>query len=440
MGPHPSQIKKRGSTRRIATAPQALASLNKVLPHGVREVLQTLEANGARAVLVGGIVRDAFMGVLDGKHQADWDVASDAPPHAVASWFPRVVRSGEKHGTIMVLTDSGPVEVTTFRGEGAYLDGRRPSEVFFHQDVEADLARRDFTINAMAADMRRQEIIDPYNGQEDLRRGLLRCVGDPVQRFTEDGLRPLRAVRFAAVLGLRLDKNTRAALAPALPIFLKVAWERRREEMTRLLARASQVKNAMRLLKDSGMLQELAPEVGRSTATQWNIMEHAYLRPPVDPWLRLTALLARVGCEPSAGAELAKRWRASRHQAEQLENWLSALKSLPPRPPKDRALRQWLAKYDDATSMGAARLAGVLKSSYKLFQNRVGATLEQKPCLRIADLAVSGADLLSLGISGPAVGRTLTKLLDDVLETPEKNTKEKLLHEARKLSTSEQHP
>jgi tRNA nucleotidyltransferase (CCA-adding enzyme) len=156
------------------------------------EVVQRLTDQGSRTVLVGGAVRNAFLS----RPIPDWDIATSLTPPRVAALFERVVRAGEKHGTIMVLTAIGAVEVTTFRGEGLYLDGRRPSHVTFHDDLRADLSRRDFTINAMAADLGAGQVIDPFGGRADLERRRVRCVGDPRDRFAEDGLRPLRAVRL----------------------------------------------------------------------------------------------------------------------------------------------------------------------------------------------------------------------------------------------------
>ena len=176
------------------------------VPPDVMAMLRTLRAAGKQAWLAGGAVRE----LLRGKPADDFDVATDALPEQVVKLFPRVVPTGMQHGTVTVLTGEHKVEVTTFRGEGPYLDGRRPSSVTFLGDIDGDLARRDFTVNAIAWDPIAGVLRDPFSGAEDLRRCRLRAVGAPLARFREDGLRPLRAVRFACTLRLALDPATRA--------------------------------------------------------------------------------------------------------------------------------------------------------------------------------------------------------------------------------------
>ncbi|MGZ6080600.1 MAG: CCA tRNA nucleotidyltransferase, partial [Myxococcaceae bacterium] len=190
-----------------------------VIPAGVRSLLERLQSAGHESWLVGGGVRD----LLRGQHPKDWDIATQALPEEVTRLFRRVVPTGIAHGTVTVLTPEGHVEVTTFRAESAYVDGRRPESVAFHRDLVADLARRDFTINALAFDPVGGRFRDPFGGQEDLGRRRVRCVGAAVERFGEDGLRPLRAIRFATVLDFELDAETEAAIPGTLGVFDKVA-------------------------------------------------------------------------------------------------------------------------------------------------------------------------------------------------------------------------
>src|SRR5882724_8300916 len=180
-------------------------------------VLRTLRGASRQAWLAGGAVRD----ILCGAAAQDFDVATDALPEQVVRLFPRVVPTGIQHGTVTVLSGEHKVEVTTFRGEGPYLDGRRPSSVTFLGDIDGDLARRDFTVNAMAWDPIDGALRDPFGGLADLRRHRLRAVGDPLARFQEDGLRPLRAVRFACTLRLALQPGTRRAIPAALDVFAR---------------------------------------------------------------------------------------------------------------------------------------------------------------------------------------------------------------------------
>ncbi|HQR31055.1 MAG TPA: tRNA cytidylyltransferase, partial [Anaeromyxobacteraceae bacterium] len=210
-------------------------SLRKTdVPAGVRGVLSRLRAAGHPSWVVGGVVRDLLLGRV--RHDPDeFDVATPATPQQVQALFRKVVPTGIEHGTVTVLEDGARVEVTTFRGEGEYVDGRRPSSVTFHGDLDADLARRDFTVNAMAWDPLDGELRDPFGGRRDLSAGRIRAVGEARDRFAEDGLRPLRAVRFVSQLGFRLAPGTRAAIPGALPVVARVSRERMAEELSRLL-------------------------------------------------------------------------------------------------------------------------------------------------------------------------------------------------------------
>ncbi|MEO1171439.1 MAG: hypothetical protein AAFX94_05220, partial [Myxococcota bacterium] len=260
--------------------PIALRRLNRWAPVFVHEVVEGLAGAGGKGYLVGGVVRDAFLG----RRGADWDVATDLTPDEVARAFPRIARTGEKHGTLLVIDEAGTstVEVTTFRGEGPYLDGRRPSYVEFHQDVREDLARRDFTMNAIAADLNTPEIVDPFGGVDDIRRKLIRCVGDPLARFSEDGLRPLRAARFASTLTFNVDGQTEAALGEAMDVFEKVAWERKRVELEKLIVGPGLAKG-IALLDRSGLLASMAPELSAAVPLS------TLVELPKEPWLRMTA-------------------------------------------------------------------------------------------------------------------------------------------------------
>src|SRR5436305_1950707 len=222
------------ATRRVRDSGTAMLPDAALVPEDVMAVLRGLRAGGKQAWIAGGAVRDLLR---LGKTPQDFDVATDARPEEVARLFPRVIPTGVQHGTVTVLSGEHKIEVTTFRGEGPYLDGRRPSSVTFLGDIDGDLARRDFTVNAMAWDPIAGVLKDPFSGAEDLRRCLLRAVGDPLARFREDGLRPLRAVRFACTLRLALDPATRRANPAALDVFSKVATERVRYELITLRVR-----------------------------------------------------------------------------------------------------------------------------------------------------------------------------------------------------------
>src|SRR6185436_6634390 len=194
-------------------------------------ICERLRESGKRGWIVGGCVRDLLLG----KTVSDWDVATDARPDEVMRIFPRVVPTGIEHGTVSVLAHGVPYEVTTLRGETTYSDGRRPEAVVFVDDITADLARRDFTVNAIAIDPLTPALIDPFDGRKDLEARILRAVGNPVERFLEDGLRVLRAARFAATLECTIDPPTLAAIEPTLSTYRKVSAERIRDEWVKAM-------------------------------------------------------------------------------------------------------------------------------------------------------------------------------------------------------------
>ena len=217
-------------------------------------VLQRLWKSGFRAYPVGGCVRDLLLG----RRLGDWDLTTNARPEQVIGLFTRVIPTGMEHGTVTVLSGKKNIEVTTFRGDVGYSDGRHPDRVVYLDSLEEDLKRRDFTINAMAYDVRTRKIIDPFGGRKDLTRKRIRAVGDPGQRFAEDGLRPMRAVRFACVLDFEIEKRTFQAIEPALGIFRRVAVERIREELLKMLVARSAARG-VELLRQCGLLAEIIP-------------------------------------------------------------------------------------------------------------------------------------------------------------------------------------
>ena len=188
-----------------------MENLSDRVPADVHFIVKRLQEQGKRGWVVGGCVRD----LLSGRTPKDWDIATDARPTEVKRFFPRVIETGIQHGTVTVMVNKEPYEVTTLRGEGAYSDGRRPDKVEFVEDIVADLARRDFTFNAIALDPVDGHVIDPFGGRADLKAGVLRAVGDARERFAEDGLRILRAARFSATLGVRIDDATFSAMSDA---------------------------------------------------------------------------------------------------------------------------------------------------------------------------------------------------------------------------------
>jgi tRNA nucleotidyltransferase (CCA-adding enzyme) len=360
-------------------------------PRDVRDILSVLAAAGYDACLVGGCVRDALLG----RRPNDWDVASSASPEAVVRLFPRTVRTGIRHGTVTVLHGNHTVEVTAFRAESAYSDHRRPDSVRFTGDLAGDLARRDFTINAIA--MRADgSLYDPFGGRADLAARVLRCVGDPEVRFGEDALRMLRAYRFSAQLGFALDPDTETAILKKAPLSGSLSPERIRDELIKTL-------------------YSPRPEVIGS-------MIGAGL---------LDTFLTRGSPDLSALAALPKYARPARLGFE-LERAVCIMSTYS----FFTALR-----LDNKTVGTAAGAAEILKSGSRDWKrllrdfgrdaalaaypnNRaLRKVLRSGECWRLADLAVGGKDLIALGYSGTAIGDALDKLLDHVIDYPQDNSK-----------------
>ncbi|MDP1824644.1 MAG: [cytidine(C)-cytidine(C)-adenosine (A)]-adding enzyme [Archangium sp.] len=383
----------------------------EIVPPAVLEVVSGLQAGGFRAFLVGGCVRD----MLRGQPPKDFDVASSARVEDVQKLFKKVIPTGVEHGTVTVVLRGQHVEVTTFRAEADYVDGRRPSKVVFHEDIEADLGRRDFTMNAIAWNPATGELVDPFGGQADLAARTVRCVRDAIERFSEDGLRPLRAVRFATVLDFTLEPATEAAIPRTLAIFRKVAAERVHQEFTKLLL-APKATMGLRLLASSGLLAQFMPE---AAAAEFDAVGVA----PKDEVIRMALLL--LG-QPQP-REVMIRLKFPNRTAEDTAA-LVLRSDLPPPEATDAQLRRWLAKLDAARapqllSLHEARLTAPIG-----LRGRVEAILATNPPLTTRQLALDGkAIMAALGTGpSPAIGHATRHLLELVLDDPSLNTTEAL--------------
>ena len=374
---------------------------------GAAAVLDGLHAAGHSAYLVGGCVRDA----LAGRAPQDWDICTGALPEQVMALFgaDRCIPTGLRHGTVTVKMGGGLYEVTTFRTEGDYADGRHPDSVAFVADVRADLARRDFTINAMAYN-EAEGLVDPFGGREDLlTRRVVRAVGDPAARFAEDGLRILRLYRFGAREELALDPATAAAAVACRERLGCVSAERVWQELSKLLA-ARRPGPWM----PWAILHALLPEL--EEAAYAAVLRAVDALPP-DPLTRLAALLAPAGAEGAACA--VARLRCSRAESGAVcalvgECGLS-LTADPPR----RQARRLLARLgpDLARRLLALRAAQTGDAGFDRVTAAAEALLAEGACIRAGQLAVNGRDLLAAGVPpGPAVGRALDALLAQVTE------------------------
>ena len=363
----------------------------KAPPKYVLNILCALDSAGHRAVLAGGCVRDSLLG----RRPSDWDIASSASPEEVLALFPRCVPTGIKHGTITVLSGGGSVEVTAFRAEGGYSDHRRPDSVSFGCPLEADLARRDLTVNAMAMDAA-GEITDPFGGRDDLRRRLLRCVGEPERRFDEDALRMLRTVRFSAQLGFEIEPRTLEAIRALAHLASGLSAERVRDELLKTLR--SPAPGLVWQLVDLGLLDAcLAP--GDASAP----------REALDV-LPIYARLAHFcrGLELGGYIMSTDRFLAAlRFDGETLRRTASAVEVL------KSGSRDWKRLLRDHGE--AAVLAAHPKN------RALRAVLRSGECWELSSLAIGGRELAALGYSGPELGRELRRLLDHVIDCPADN-------------------
>ena len=429
------------------------------LPDNVMECIRALEARGFAAYAVGGCVRDDRLGLTP----HDFDLCTAALPEETEQVFShrKLVLAGKKHGTVGVVTESGVVEITTFRTEGDYADNRHPDWVEFVPEIEKDLARRDFTVNAMAYSPTRG-YADPFGGAEDLEKGILRAVGDPYLRFREDALRILRGVRFAVRYGLAVEENTMRAMEDLAPLMDSLARERVFEEMNKLLLLVT----AEDLIRFAPILAQVIPELKpmigfdqRSPHHAYDLFTHtAHVTAGVEakPQLRWAALLHDIGKVPcfsqdetgrghfyghaGTGAQMAdavlRRLKAPtvlRAQAVLLiEKHMTRLE------PDKKKLRRWLSRMGwdtvrsildlqkaDMGSKGTGKTEDM--EQFKELSVLLEEISREESCLTLRDLAVNGHDLMALGIRGPSLGNTLNLLLNQVLEEQLPNEKETLL-------------
>ncbi|HSM38436.1 MAG TPA: CCA tRNA nucleotidyltransferase [Candidatus Limnocylindrales bacterium] len=439
------------------------------LPRRVREVLSELSAAGAEAALVGGCVRD----LARGEDPTDWDVATAAPPELVAERFPGSVWENP-FGTVTVLPEGpGPgVEVTTYRVEGSYRDRRRPEQVAWSGSLADDLARRDFTINAMAwlpTDLASGSgrLLDPFGGAADFGAGLLRAVGDPDLRIAEDALRMVRAVRFVTRFDLRLDAPTEAAIRRHAHAAGGLSGERVRDELLRMLADAAPISRAISLMESLGLLQVLLPELAalrgvlQAKALPGDALDHslraADALSPSDPILRLAGLLHDLGKATTlanghfigheeAGARLADelmvRLRLSRTDRERVSRLVRQHMFAYSPDWTDAAVRRFVRRVgvdllDDLFALRRADNAasGVREPSrggLEDLRRRTARAIAGDP-MTPRQLAINGDDLVTeLGLPpGPEVGRLLAELMEAVLDDPDLNHRDRLLQRAR---------
>ena len=447
------------------------------IPDILKKMNEIFAQHGYKAYLVGGAVRDMLMG----KEPHDWDVTTDATPEQVMSIFRKVIPTGIAHGTVTVPFMKNEIEVTTFRTESDYSDGRHPDKVEYTGNIEEDLSRRDFTINAIASYLGDGTITDPFHGRDDIKRKVIRTVGNPLERFSEDGLRPVRAVRFSAQLGFEIERETLKAISE--PEILKktsgISLERFRDELLKLM-KAEKPSAGLKLMEESGILDIFIPEFKKCRGCiqgdfrgyhQFDVLDHLFYAcdgaPASKQNVRLAALFHDIG-KPDvkrviptpqgdqftfynheaksqqitkeilfrlkfSNAEIANICHlVVNHMFNYTQDWT------------DAAVRRFLAKiqaenledlYDlrlaDIYGMNNAPVRGQDSRTIALLnelKDRISKETEKNSVLSLKQLAVNGKDLMKNGISaGKDLGFVLNQLLETVLEDPSQNEKEQLI-------------
>lgn len=436
------------------------------LPKQVKGILETLEKAGYEAYAVGGCVRDSLLG----RDPKDWDITTSARPAAVKELFSHTIDTGIQHGTVTVMQEHVGYEVTTYRIDGEYEDARHPREVVFTANLLEDLRRRDFTINAMAYNDR-TGLVDAFGGALDLKKGIIRCVGNPHDRFGEDALRMLRALRFAAQLGFVIDEDTRRAAADLAENLAKVSAERIQMELVKLLT--SDHPERMRDVYELGLSKVFLPEFDRMMETEQHNKHHCYTvgehtlvalqNIPADRVLRLAVLLhdvAKPVCKstdkkgqdhfkghPEEGERMARQiLRRLKFDNDTVGDVCRLIRWHDDRPQlSERTVRRAMSRIgaDKMEALFAVKRADTLgQSQYRRqeklayveeYQRLYQGVLEKDQCVSLRELAVNGGDLIALGMKpGPALGQVLDKLFEEVLDAPELNTREQLLSLAEK--------
>lgn len=433
------------------------------LPEYVLQCLTRLETAGFTCFAVGGCVRDHLLGL----QPHDFDLCTAATPTEIKTIFfdfPQIL-AGEKHGTVGIITEGGVVEITTFRTESAYLDNRHPDEVKFVSSIREDLARRDFTVNAMAWNPR-QGLVDPFGGAGDLQNKILRAVGDPFSRFREDSLRILRGVRFAVRFGLQPEENTLHAMIELAPLMENLARERVFDELCKLLPQVTASDLLLYVPILTQVIPELASTVGFNQKNSHHVYDvfthtaHVVENTPPTVALRWAALLHDVGKPTSftldaegqghflghagIGAEMADTILRRLKSPTQLRQRVVFLieKHMTPLEPDRKLLRRRLSQYsqeplEQLLSLQEADFCakGVAGNppAFDQIKTILADILAEDSCLKVTDLAVNGHDLQALGIYGKSIGQTLAHLLQFVLDDQIPNDKDALLGAAKNI-------
>lgn len=405
----------------MITRTQILANWKKNVPS--ENVIRSIVHAGFSAYYVGGCVRDHLLG----KSPKDYDIATSATPEQVQKIFSKTLPTGIAHGTVTVMWEDQPVEVTTFRSEGKYTDGRRPDSVQFETSLENDLARRDFTINAMAYDPINWTLYDPFGGYEDLFKKIIRAVGNPVERFNEDGLRCMRAVRFAAVLGFEIEENTLNAINFCLTTFEKVSRERVREELVKIIQSGFPIAG-LKLLYGTGILGSIFPGIKINSEMAGELLADYN-------WTNLVPRLALFFSQfedntPTGILALMKGLTFPTKISEQV---VTILRNIIPNEGfgdwTDEQIRRWLKNTTPELANETLGVSVTIRAALEEgFCKRIRGIQKTNPPLYAKDLALDGNAIKSIVGTNPSqiVGTAIRFLIEMVIEDPSRNTPEKL--------------
>ncbi len=466
------------------------------IPEYVQKVGRVLTKEGYEAYIVGGALRDIVLG----KTPHDYDLATNALPDEMLNMFPKAVSTGAKFGTVIALIqdkhgETHEVEVTTFRSESDYVDGRWPSNVNFVDDIDKDLGRRDFTFNAMALDLSQLEldgreesfqveIYDPYGGVKDIEKKVVRAVGTPLERFKEDGLRAFKACRMAAQLGFDIEEETFEAIKESVPVAAQVSMERIRDEFMKMIINSPKPSIGIELMRKSGLLSLFMPELLEGVGVEQklfhahDVYKHALKTCDVaHDSVKLAALLHDIAKprtdmgnghfygHDKMGADMAeeimKRMKFPQSEINRvkilIENHMfyyphvqedmtdEEKENIEKHEWTDTAVRRFIQRVgeenvDDLFKLRLADAQANPATAFKpeeitILQRRISEVRKQDMALKVTDLKVTGEDLMNIGIGkGPEMGIILNELLDMVVEDPTLNRKDILLEKARELN------
>lgn len=459
--------------------------MNKIkIPDELKKMNEIFSQNGFEAYLVGGAVRDMLLG----KKADDWDVTTNAKPEEVMKIFRRVIPTGIDHGTVTVHFLGQEIEVTTFRTESDYSDGRHPDKVEYAGHIEEDLSRRDFTMNAIAASLEDGHIVDPYGGAEDLKKGIIRTVGIPHERFMEDGLRPVRALRFASKLQFSIEKDTYSEIFEenVQKKIASISVERFRDELMKMMA-SPKPSVGLKMMEETGVLKIFMDELSvcRGCIQKddrgyhiFDVMDHNIYAcdgaPKEKPLLRLAAFLHDCGKPASKvertveGHKINNFYNHEKYSVEIARSLMTKLKFSNAEIDyvchlienhmfhyesswSDAAVRRFIVRvgldsFDDLIDLRLADMYGKYNADVRLhnsagcanlveLSDRVKALAAQSCALSLKDLKVNGKDLIAEGIpAGKKLGKILNELFQTVLDDPEMNDREKLLKLAKNLA------